>query len=557
MTKAARAYSSGAESSVTDSLRFIPLGGLNEVGMNCAAVACGDTTIAIDCGIGFTDEDGAELVHPDFSWLQARRESLRAIVITHGHEDHIGALPYFLKEVRVPVYAPPYAAALIEDRLAEHRLKDVDLRVSPAGSREQIGSISVERFSVHHSIADATGLILDTPVGTVVHTGDFKIESDPCEGQQFDRTRLEEVARRGVRLLLSDSTGADVEGRSRIERDAEAALERWIARSPHRVVVATFSSNAFRLRAALRIAREQGRKVCLLGMSVNKHTETARALGLIPAIDSLLIPPEEVSALRRDEVLILAAGTQGERASGLTRLARDEHSRLHLEAGDTVIFSSRIIPGNELGVLDVINRFERRGLEVITRDEHPEVHASGHGSREEQRTMIQILRPEAFVPVHGTHHHQRRHLELAQEEGIGQTQLVENGSVLEVTRNALRIVDTVPVGRVYIDGMQPLAEEVIAERRAMGSSGLITVLLSLKNGRLRQVPRVLSKGVFGPRDRARVERKIAEHVRDRLNGRQLVSPIEAEEAAIEAARRFLVHNHRKRPLIVADVNGET
>jgi ribonuclease J len=541
LTKAARAYSSGAESSVTDSLRFIPLGGLNEVGMNCAAVACGDTTIAIDCGIGFTDEDGAELVHPDFSWLQARRESLRAIVITHGHEDHIGALPYFLKEVRVPVYAPPYAAALIEDRLAEHRLKDVDLRVSPAGSREQIGSISVERFSVHHSIADATGLILDTPVGTVVHTGDFKIESDPCEGQQFDRTRLEEVARRGVRLLLSDSTGADVEGRSRIERD----------------VVATFSSNAFRLRAALRIAREQGRKVCLLGMSVNKHTETARALGLIPAIDSLLIPPEEVSALRRDEVLILAAGTQGERASGLTRLARDEHSRLHLEAGDTVIFSSRIIPGNELGVLDVINRFERRGLEVITRDEHPEVHASGHGSREEQRTMIQILRPEAFVPVHGTHHHQRRHLELAQEEGIGQTQLVENGSVLEVTRNALRIVDTVPVGRVYIDGMQPLAEEVIAERRAMGSSGLITVLLSLKNGRLRQVPRVLSKGVFGPRDRARVERKIAEHVRDRLKGRPLASPIEAEEAAIEAARRFLVHNHRKRPLIVADVNGET
>ncbi len=525
--------------------------------MNCSALVCGDTTIAIDCGIGFTDEEGADLVHPDLSWLQAQRENLRAIVITHGHEDHIGALPYFLKEVRVPVYAPPYAAALIEDRLAEHRLEDVDLRVSPAGSQAQIGSISVERFAVHHSIPDATGLILDTPVGTVIHTGDFKIESDPCEGQRFDRTRLEEVASQGVRLLLSDSTGAEVEGRSRLERDAEAALEKWIARSPNRVVVATFSSNAFRLRAALRIAREQGRKVCLLGMSVNKHTEIARALELIPSIDSLLIASEEVAALPRDQVLILAAGTQGERASGLTRLARDEHSRLHLEAGDTVIFSSRIIPGNELSVSDVINRFERRGLEVVTRDEHPEIHASGHGSREEQRTMIQILRPQAFVPVHGTHHHQRRHLELAKEERIGQTQLVENGSVLEITRDALRIVDTVPVGRVYIDGMQPLSEEVIAERRAMGSRGLVTVLLSLEGGRLRRFPRVLSRGVFDAGNRALVEHRIAEHVRDRLEGRKFTNPIEAEGAAIEVARRFLVHNHRKRPLIMADVNGES
>jgi ribonuclease J len=542
---------------MTDSLRFIPLGGLNEVGMNCAAVVCGGTTIAIDCGIGFTDEDGAELVHPNFDWLQARQGSLRAIVITHGHEDHIGALPYFLKKVRVPVYAPPYAAALIEDRLAEHRLKDIDLRVSPAGAREQIGSISVERFAVHHSIADATGLILDTPVGTVVHTGDFKIESDPCEGQRFDRARLEEVGRQGVRLLLSDSTGANVEGRSRLELEAEAALEKWISRSPNRVVVATFSSNAFRLRAVLRIAKEQGRKVCLLGMSVNKHTETARTLGLIPPMDGLLIPPEEVGALRRNEVLILAGGTQGERASGLTRLARDEHSRLQLDAGDTVIFSSRIIPGNELDVLDMINRFERRGLEVITRDEHPEVHASGHGSREEQRTMIQILRPEAFVPVHGTHHHQRRHLELAEEEGIGQTRLVENGSVLELTRDTLRVVDTVPVGRVYIDGMQPLTEEVMAERRAMGSDGLITVLLSLKGDRLRHFPRVLSRGVLGAGNRAQVERKIAEHIRDRLKERRFASPAEAEDAAIEVTRHFLVHNHRKRPLITADVNGES
>ncbi|MGB5694996.1 MAG: ribonuclease J [Polyangiales bacterium] len=542
---------------MTDSLRFIALGGLDEVGMNCAVMACGDTTIAIDCGIGFTNDHGAELVHPDFDWLLKHRENLRAVVITHGHEDHIGALPYLLREIRVPVYAPPYAAALIEDRLSEHRLENVELKVSPAGSREQIGSISVERFSVHHSIADATGLILGTPVGTIVHTGDFKIESDPCEGQRFDRTRLEEVANQGVRLLLSDSTGANVEGRSRLEQEAEAALEEWISRSPNRVVVATFSSNAFRLRAALRIARQQGRKVCLLGMSMGKHTETARALGLIPAIDSLLVAPEDVDALPRDEVLILAGGTQGERASALTRLARDEHARVHLEAGDTVILSSRIIPGNELGVFDIINRFERRGVEVITRDEHPEIHASGHGSREEQRTMIRIVRPEAFVPVHGTHHHRRRHLELAQQEGIAQTKLIDNGSVLEVTRDSLRVTGTVPSGRIYIDGMQALSAEVIGERRAMAEGGIVSLLLAMKGGRLRSPPRVVSRGVFVGAGREATEQRIAEHVRNRLKGQRFADGAEVEEAAIEAARRFLLHNHRRRPLITANADGES
>lgn len=524
--------------------------------MNCAALVCGGTTIAIDCGIGFTDDNGAELVHPDFGWLHGQAKNLQAIVITHGHEDHIGALPYFLKKVRVPVYAPPYAAALIEDRLAEHRLEGVDLRVSPAGSREQIGSVSVERFSVHHSIADATGLILDTPVGTVIHTGDFKIERDPCEGQRFDRARLEEVAAKGVRLLLSDSTGADVPGHSRLERDAAAALEQWIARSLNRVVVATFSSNVFRLRATLRIARAQGRRVCLLGMSVRKHTETARALGLIPPIDGLLIAPADVDSLPPHQVLIIAGGTQGECASALTRLAREEHARVHLEPGDTVIFSSRVIPGNELAVLDVINRFEHRGLEVITRDTHPEIHASGHGRREEQRAMIQILRPEAFVPVHGTHHHRSRHLELAAEEGVAQTQLIENGNVLEVTRNRLRVVDTVRVGRVYVEGRQPLSAEVMAERRTMGSGGLIAVRLCLDNGRIQHAPEVLSRGVFDAADRGQVGRAIAEDIRARLQGRPFANPQEAEEAAIETVRRFLVHTHRRHPLIVANVGGK-
>jgi ribonuclease J len=540
---------------VTDTLRFIPLGGLDEVGMNCAAISCGDTTIAIDCGIGFTDENGAQLMHADFSWLHDRAEALDAIVITHGHEDHIGALPYFLKSQRVPVYAPPYAAALIEDRLAEHRLKDVDLRVSRPGSRIDIGSLGVERFAVHHSIADATGLILDTPVGTVVHTGDFKIESDPCEGQRFDRERLKEVGDAGVRLLLSDSTGADVDGRAGLERNAEAALERHVADATARVVVATFSSNVFRLRAALRIAREVGRKVCLLGMSVNKHVEVAGDLELIPPVDSLLIAPEDVETYPPHEVMIIAGGTQGEAASSLTRLARDEHTRVYLDEGDTVIFSSRIIPGNELAVFEVINRFEERGIRVITRRQHPDVHASGHGSRDEQRDMIKLIRPDAFVPVHGTHHHQRRHVELAHEEGIEETAMVSNGRVLEVTRDAIRLGGRVTAGRIYIDGNRPVSEELMQARRAMGAGGCVTLRIELRSGRIRELPLVASQGVFEADRRRHNEAGIAKHVHNRLKRERFRYLEDAEDAAIEAAKHYLRHNHRSRPLIVADADG--
>jgi ribonuclease J len=495
-------------------------------------------------------------MHPDFSWLLDEADGLDAVVITHGHEDHIGALPYLLKSRRVPVYAPPYAARLIEDRLSEHRLKNIDLRVTDVGSRIDIGALSVERFGVHHSIADATGLILDTPVGTIIHTGDFKIESDPCDGQRFDRDRLKEVAEAGVRLLLSDSTGADVEGRSGLERHAEAALERHVWEAPARVVVATFSSNVFRLRAALRIAREVGRKVCLLGMSVNKHVEVARELGWIPPVESLLIAPEDVETSAPTEVMIIAGGTQGEAASSLTRLARDEHTRVYLDEGDTVIFSSRIIPGNELAVFDVINRFEERGIRVITRREFPDVHASGHGGREEQRTMIQLLRPEAFVPVHGTHHHQRRHLEIAHEEGIDQTALVSNGSVLEVTRDSLRLAGRVPSGRVYIDGMRPLSAGLMEERRAMGAAGCVTMRFVLRSGRLRERPLVVSQGVFEAPDRRRSEHRIAEHVYGQLRRARFRHLDDAEDAAIEAAKRYLRHNHRSRPLVIAEADGE-
>lgn len=525
--------------------------------MNCAALSSNGSTIAIDCGVGFTDELGADMMHADFEWLYERGDELEALVITHGHEDHIGALPYFLKEMRVPVYAPPYAAALIRDRLDEHRIRDIELHVGGPGSRFDVGAFSVERFGVHHSIADATGLIIDTPAGTVVHTGDFKIESDPCDGQRFDRARLGRVAERGVRLLLSDSTGADVDGTSGVERTAEAALREQISQAEHRVVVATFSSNVFRLRSALQIAKKAGRRVCLLGMSVNKHLEAATSLGLLPPTDALLVSPEEAASLPRASIMVIAGGTQGEAGSSLTRLARQEHTQLRLAPGDKVILSSRIIPGNELAVFDLINRFERQGIEVVTRRSHPDVHASGHGSREEQAEMISLLAPRAFVPVHGTHHHLRRHAELARRAGVEEIEVIGNGSVLEVTDAGLRVVGRVPTGRVYIERMTPLGEGVMEDRRAMATGGLLTILLTLRGGRLRREPRVLAHGIVGDERRDRLEEALSRHIRGRLKGRRFAHPEDAEDAAIETARRFLVHNERKRPLIDAVVDEES
>lgn len=537
-----------------DRLRFIPLGGLSEVGMNCAALAFADTTIAIDCGVGFTDALGADMMHPDFTWLYEEGDRLQAIVITHGHEDHIGALPYFLKHRRVPIYAPPYAAALIEDRLEEHRLDDVDLRIGAVGDPFDVGPFRIERFAVHHSIADATGLIMDTPVGTVIHTGDFKIEDTPSRGQQFDRDRLAEAGERGVRLLLSDSTGADSEGRSGLEDDAAEALEACVTAAPRRVVVATFSSNVFRLRAAFDIARATGRRVCLLGMSVQKHTEVARKLGHLGPLDALLVSIEEAATLPRSEVMIVAGGTQGEASSSLTRLARDEHSHLHVDSGDTVVFSSRIIPGNERAVFDVINRFEQRGVEVITRRAIPGVHASGHGCRDEQRAMIDLVRPRAFVPVHGTHHHRQRHAEIARDAGVDQIALIENGEVLEVTGESLEAHGRVPSGRVYIERMSTLGPETLEERRAMAAGGIVTILFALEDGRVVGAPRVLTRAVVGGNEEAALGRQVANHVHGRLKGRRFTDRARAERVAVEAARGFLYHVRKKRPLITTVID---
>lgn len=434
------------------SIKLIPLGGLGEIGMNCLAVEAEGRIVVVDCGIGFCeDHPTARVMCADFTWLIERAAQLDAIIITHGHEDHIGALPQLLAHVAAPVYAPPYALDLIKARLAEHRGLKPTLVPSGAGETIHGQTMDVERFAVHHSIVDATGLIFRTAVGTIVHSGDFKIETHPAEGQHFDRAKLETVGREGVRLLLSDSTNVFVEGRAGDERDVEKSLRPLIASTPTRVVVSLFASNVFRLRTVVELAKEVGRKVCLVGRSVRKHVEIAQSHGWLPDLSTTLVAVDQAAQLPRERLLIIATGTQGEPEAALSRLAQGTQRHLELEPEDVVILSSRVIPGNEEAVDAIVKRLVRRGILVKDVRSDPGLHVSGHAAQDEQRALIELVRPQAFVPVHGTPAHLERHAALATEHGVAQTAVIGNGSVLEVTADQLLTRDSIATGRVYLE----------------------------------------------------------------------------------------------------------
>ena len=438
----------------TPSVRLIPLGGLGEIGMNCLAIACDDTIVVVDCGIGFTDDpELPPTMCADFQWLVDRAELVEAIVITHGHEDHIGALPHLLREFDAPVYALPYARALIEERLrSDHRDLDVALEPHTLDDVIEAGPFGVQRYRVHHSIPEATGLIIDTPVGTIVHSGDFKIETDPVAHQHFDRDRLVRVAEDGVRLLLSDSTNATVDGVAGDERGVRAALDTHIAQAEQRVIVAIFASNVFRLAHLFEAARNNGRRVCLLGRSVRKHVAIAQELGLIDDAHAVIVPPDQAQRLPPRELLVIATGTQGESQAALGRLSNQSHRHLQLLPGDRVILSSRVIPGNEEPVGEVIERLRALGIDVRDIDHDAALHVSGHAARDEQRALIDLVKPQGFVPVHGTPRHLEAHAELATACAVEQVLVATNGDVVEVTVDAIDIVDAVHTGRRLIEG---------------------------------------------------------------------------------------------------------
>lgn len=467
--------------------------------MNCLVIEDGDRSVIVDCGATFPEDDlGVDIIHPDFDYVLRHPERLAGVFLTHGHEDHIGALPYLLAELEVPVWGPPHALGMARRRLLEHGFgpAEIDFRPAVTGRSYSVGPFEIEPVRVAHSIVEASALAVHTSAGVVFHSGDFNFDPDPPDGEPTDEARIAELGKAGIGLLLSDSTNIDVPERAGSERSVGDALERLIQAAPARVVVALFASNIQRLILLGEIARRCGRKLCLLGRSLEAQVAVAKEIGRLHWLSDLLVSGDELANMRPERVLVLAGGTQAERQSAMRRIADGVHPLLSLEPGDTVILSSRVIPGNDRPVIAMINALYRRGLTVHTRITEPGVHTSGHAGRSEQRRMLELTQPRCFMPVHGTLHHLLRHAELGRSLGVEHTIVVENGSVIGFDGQQVSKIDEVPSGRVPIAiGGEPLSHENLHRRQELGRMGIATVALALDGRKLLGPPVVSTRGV--------------------------------------------------------------
>jgi ribonuclease J len=555
-------------------LRIMPLGGLGEIGMNCLALEQDGEVLVIDCGVTFDGRGlGVDVVHADFAALDPYH--LAGIFVTHGHEDHIGAIPYLLRRFHAPLYGPRYALGLVRERAVEHEILDhVDLHEVTPRTRVRVGPFEVEPIRVTHSIADSTALAIRTAAGLVVHTGDFKFDEAPPDEERFDVQRFEELSREGVRLLFSDSTNIDARGPTGSEEGVGHALEAIVAGARQAVVVGVFASNIHRLRLLGDIARRHGRRIVPLGRSVSTHARVARATARstgeqagAPYLEwpsDLVWPADRARELPRSAVLGVATGTQGEEAAALSRLGRGEHPAFDLAAGDVVVMSSRVIPGNEPEVMQVMSNLLRRGVELRSWWSDRAVHVSGHAHHDEQRRMIEMVRPRAFIPVHGTLHHLLRHAALATELGVPEVCVLENGDLAELDGNALRKAGCVRAGRVHVFARRVLPDGVLRERAALAAHGAAHVVVvvdaaGLPAGEVALVTRGVLDETLDAHLLAAARNEVLAALedggegRDRPPGGASRSDAELGEAARQAVRRSLARVLGFRPVTTASV----
>ncbi|MEZ4390836.1 MAG: ribonuclease J [Polyangiales bacterium] len=538
-------------------LRIVPLGGLGEIGMNCLALESPEGILLIDCGVTFPhEENGIDLIHPAFDYLQDRWEDLLGVVVTHGHEDHIGAIPYLLRSRNVPVYAPPYALGLMRERFKEFSDLKPILRPTRPRLRFDLGPFAIEPLRVTHSIPDATALAIECAAGQVIHTGDFKIDRDPTDGEHIDRDRFEHYGAKGVDLLLSDSTNVDVPGWSGGERAVGSSLTALISKCRWRVVVGIFPSNVYRLRALLEAAVATDRKVVFLGRSVQTHARNASELGRMGFPSDLIVPPDRAQSVPRARLLVVASGTQGERQSALGRLAANDHPRLGIEAGDSVILSARTIPGNDRAVWSIVCDLERRGMDVHIPALSPGLHVSGHAYREEQAEMIAWTQPRGFIPVHGTYHHLARHARLAKEAGVEQVEVIENGETVFLDANGLSQGARVATGRVHVEGTYEVHDDVIRERALLGHVGGVFVGLTVDaKGALLGEPTISTRGVtvVGDEEAAREAARAGVAAAVRALSAESAMDYEAIRDAARRAARRPYQRGPKRPLVTVSI----
>jgi len=542
-------------------VRLIPLGGLGEIGLNMMLVEFGDDVVAVDCGLMFPDPDempGIDYVIPDFSYAVAKRDGFRAVLLTHGHEDHIGALPYLLRTTRIPVYGTPLTLALVAEKLREHNLLETaDLRPMKPHDRIEAGPFRIEPIRVTHSIADGIGLAIDTPVGTIVHTGDFKLDPTPLDGETPDYKRFTELGEHGVLLLCSDSTNVGRPGHTRSELDVGVALRERFQRASGRIVVATFASHIHRIQQVLTLAAEHGRRVALLGMSMEKNVRVASELGYLRVPADLVMPLDDLVALPSGRQVILSTGSQGEPNSALSLLATGEHRAMQVQRGDLVIISARVIPGNERTIGRVINALLRRGADVLYED-NAFVHVSGHASQEDLKLMLNLTRPRYFMPVHGEYRHLLGHARLAESVGLASDRvfLVEDGAVVEMTKTAARVIGHLPVDRVLVDGkgIGDIGSVVLRDRQILAESGLVAVSLVIdRTGRVVSGPEIASRGFVYMQENQPLIDEIKQAVMDAVTGRDPATPGDREAIGAlvrTTVRQFINQRFQRKPIVL-------
>jgi ribonuclease J len=545
-------------------LHIVPLGGVGEFGKNMMAIRYGDDIIVVDSGMMFPEDEllGVDLVMPDLTYLKDNQAHVRALVLTHGHEDHIGAVPFFLSDLHVPVYGTAFTLALVERRLEEYELEEApEFRTVKPRDIVEIGPFKLEFIHVTHSIVSAVALAITTPLGVIIHTGDFKVDPTPTDNEPFDLHTLAEYGKRGVLLLLSDSTNADRAGYTESERAVRPRFEDIFNRSERRLIVSCFSSSIHRLQQVLDIAQEFGRKVGVVGRSMVTVTEIAHSLGLLDIPDGLLVRPQDIMATPPEKLAVLISGTQGEPMSALSRVAVENHKHVSVEAGDTVVLSSRIIPGNEKGIFRMMDHLARRGADVIYGTMNPPVHVSGHGSVEELKLVLNLVRPRYFVPIHGEFRMLTKHARLAEHlrhSGTEEIFILDTGDILEVDSMGARKAGQVTVGRVLIDSGavgEVVEEVIIRDRRHLSEDGIVLPIIAIDRhtGRLENseiVSRGFMPGEDGGAEFAQAARQIVARTLETSSEEEKGDWGVMKEKVRTDLKRHIAKQTQRRPLIM-------